>query len=175
MTVTALLGAWRRRHPRAFRIGFWYSLGAVSLTVFWPAALGLAPDAGLTRSYWYPVNASTEPIIEERTTAVDLAFIDEQDRPTRNYRVRWDGVWFSPRAERVDFYAGADDGVILRVDGETVLERSPAVGMHTLGRTMELGAGAHRLEIEHWQDGGGRSLNVQWAPAGGAPALLGHG
>ena len=171
--VTALLGAWRRRHPHAFRIGFWYSLGAVSLTVFWPAALGLAPDAGLTRSYWYPVNASTEPVIDERITAVDLAFIDERHRPTRNYRVRWDGVWFSPRAERVDFYAGADDGVILRVDGDTILERSPAVGMHTVARTVELAAGAHRLEIEHWQDGGARSLNVQWAPAGGTPALLG--
>ena len=171
--MTALLDAWRRRHPRAFRIGLWYSLGAVSLPLLWLAALGLAPEAGLTRSYWYPVDPSTEPIIEERITAIDLAFIDERHRPTRNYRVRWDGVWFSPRAERVDFYAGADDRVILRVDGETILERSPAVGMHTVGRTVELGAGAHRLEIEHWQHGGARSLNVQWAPAGGTPAIPG--
>ena len=58
------------------------------------------------------------------------------------------------------FYAGADDGVIVRVDGDTVLERNPAVGMHTVARTVELAAGAHRLEIEHWQDGGGRSLNA---------------
>ena len=157
----------------AFRIGFWYLLGAISLTVLWPAALGLAPDAGLTRSYWYPVNASTEPIIDEHITAIDLAFIDERHWPTRNYRVRWDGVWFSPRAERVDFYAGADDGVILRVDGDTILERNPAVGMHTVARTVELAAGTHRLEIEHWQDGGARSLNVQWGPDGGTPALLG--
>ena len=69
-----------------------------------------------------------------RRAIIDLAFI-ERNRPTRNYRVRWHGVWFSPRAKRVDFHAGADDGVILRVDGDTVLERSPAVGMH---------AGAHR-------------------------------
>ena len=171
--MTALLGAWRRQHPRAFRIGFWYLLGAVSLTLLWLAALGLAPDAGLTRSYWYPVAAATEPIIDERITAVDLAFIDERNRPTRNYRVRWDGVWFSPRAERVDFYAGADDGVIIRVDGQTILERNPAVGMHTVAQTVELAAGAHRLDIEHWQDGGARSLNVQWAPAGSTPALLG--
>ena len=164
---------WRGWHPRVSRAGSWYLLGAVSLTLLWPAALGLAPDAGLTRSYWYPVNASTEPVIDERITAVDLAFIDERHRPTRNYRVRWDGVWFSPRAERVDFYAGADDGVILRVDGDTILERSPAVGMHTVARTVELAAGAHRLEIEHWQDGGARSLNVQWGPDGGTPALLG--
>ena len=42
--------------------------------------------------------------------------------------------------------------------------------MHTVARTVELAAGAHRLEIEHWQDGGARSLNVQWAPVGGTPA-----
>ena len=163
---------WRRWHPSSFRAGSWYLLGAVSLTLLWLATVGLAPDAGLTRSYWYPVDAATEPVIDERITAVDLAFIDEGNRPTRNYRVRWHGVWFSPRAERVDFYAGADDGVILRVDGDTVLERSPALGMHTVARTVELAAGAHRLEIDHWQDGGARSLNLQWAPAGGTPALL---
>ena len=173
MTGTALAAVWHRWHPSAFRSGSWYLLGAISLTLLWLAALGLAPDAGLTRSYWYPGDAATEPIIEEHVTAVDLAFIDEQSRPTRNYRVRWQGVWFSPRAERVDFHAGADDGVILRVDGDPILERNPAVGMHTVAQTVELEAGAHRLEIEHWQDGGGRSLNVQWAPAGSTPALLG--
>ncbi len=169
---TTLMVLWHRLRSRVFRIAAWYVLGAVTLTVLWPAAAVLAPDTGLTRSYWYPAGASTEPVIDERITAVDLAFIDERGRPTRNYRVRWEGVWFSPRAERVDFYAGADDGVILRVDGETVLERNPAVGMHTVAHTVEIEAGAHRLEIEHWQDGGGRSLNLQWAPAGGAPALL---
>ena len=170
--VTAFRDAWRRQHPRVFRLGFWYLVGAVSLTALWLAARGVAPDAGLTRSYWYPDGASTEPVVAERTTAVDLAFIGEHDHSTRNYRVRWEGVWFSPRAERLDFYAGADDGVVVRVDGETVLERSPAIGMHTEGRTVALGAGAHRLEIEHWQAGGGQSLNVEWAPIGGDRTLL---
>ena len=172
MTGIGLRAICHRWYPSSFRAGSWYLLGAVSLTLLWLAAVGLAPDAGLTRSYWYPADAATEPIIKEQVTAVDLGFINEQDRPTRNYRVRWQGVWFSPRAERVDFYAGADDGVILRVDGETILERNPAVGMHTVARTVELGAGTHRLEVDHWQDGGARSLNVQWAPAGGTPAPL---
>ena len=172
LVATSLAAVWHRWHPSAFRSGFWYLLGAISLTLLWLATVGLAPDAGLTRSYWYPGDAATEPIIKEHVTAVDLAFIDEGNRPTRNYRVRWHGVWFSPRAERVDFHAGADDGVILRVDGETILERNPAVGMHTVARTVELAAGAHRLEIDHWQDGGARSLDLQWAPAGDPPALL---
>ena len=163
-----MLAAWRHRHSRGFRIGSWYLLAAVALTALLLTAVGLAPDSGLRRSYRHPDDA----VVEERVAAVDLAFIDEQDLPTRHYRVRWEGVWFSPRAESVDFLAGADDGVILRIDGETILERNPVLGMHTTARAVELTPGPHRLEIEHWQAGGGHSLNVQWAPSGGAAALL---
>ena len=153
--------AWRHRHPRTFRLGAWYALGAVCLTALWLAALSVAPQVGLTHRYSYPAGAATEPVIEERVTAVDLKFIDTQGRPARDYRVRWEGVWFSPRAERVDFYAGADDGATVRVNGEIVLERNPAVGVHTAARTVELEAGAHRLQVDCWQDGGGASRNVQ--------------
>ena len=159
---------WGRQHPRTFRVCSAYVLGAVSVTLLWPAFIILGPDSGLTRSYWHLDDA----VVEERITTVDLAFIDEQNLPTRHYRVLWEGVWFSPRAESVDFLAGADDGVTLRIDGETILERNPALGMHTTARAVELAPGPHRLEIEHWQVGGGHSLNVQWAPPGGAAALL---
>ncbi len=168
------LSVWGRWRQGVSRAGAWYVLGAVSFTVIWLVARSVAPPIGLTRSFYYPdyPRSKTDPIVEERITTVDLAFIDEQSRPTRDYRVRWHGVWFSPRRERVDFHAGADDGVVVRVDGETVLERHPAVGMRTTQRTVQLEAGAHQLEIYHWQRGGGRYLNVQWAPAGGHPGPL---
>ena len=155
-----------------------YLLFAVVLTPLWLLVRSVAPPAGLTRSFYYPLEReyprarATDALVEERTTAIDLTFIDEQRRPNRFYRVRWHGVWFSPRPERVDFYAGADDAVGMRVDGEIVLERNPTVGMRTEGRTVELDAGAHRFEIDHWQRGGGRYLNVQWALAGGTPKTL---
>ena len=84
-------------------------------------------------------------------------------------------VFSSPGTERIDFHAGADDGVVVRIDGELVLERNPAVGMHTTSRTVQLDAGSHRLEIEHWQHGGGRALHVAWAPAGAALRPLSPG
>ena len=146
-----------------------YLFFAVVLTALWLLARSVAPVIGLTRSFYYPLERPTASLVE-RTTAIDLAFIDAQHRPDRFYRVRWHGVWFSPRPERVDFYAGADDAVVVRVDGEIVLERT--VGMYTGVRTVELDAGAHRLEIDHWQRGGIRYLNVQWALAGGTPRAL---
>ncbi|MYN64181.1 MAG: sulfatase-like hydrolase/transferase [Acidobacteria bacterium] len=171
--------------PSLSRAGRWYLAGAVSLTVFWLALRGFAPAPGLTRSYHYPyapLNRSTEPaleelaapVVEEHISTVDLAFIDERGHPARDYLVRWNGVWFSPRPERIDFYAAADDGVVVRLDGEIVIERNPDTGMATAVRTVELDAGAHRLEIDHWQHGGPSGLYLAWAPAGGdSPVPLG--
>ena len=188
--MARLLRAWRGSLPLSLshaggslplslsHAGRWYLAGAVSLTVVWLIARGFAPATGLTRSFHYPyapLDRSTEPVleelaapvVEERITAVDLAFIDERGHPARNYLVRWNGVWFSPRPERIDLHARGDDGVVVRLDGEIVTERSSAAGMATVVRTVALDAGAHRLEIDHWQHGGASSLNLEWAPAGG--------
>ena len=62
--------------------------------------------------------------------------------------------------------------MVVRVDGEIVLARNPAVGMHATSRTVQLDAGAHRLEIEHWQRGGSRRLYLAWAAAGSEPEPL---
>ena len=156
---------------------------AVVLTLVWLLARGLAPTGGLSRSYYYPLPRDANPLaldlattsgVHEEASLVDLAFLAERGRPTRDYLVRWRGVWYSPRAERVDFRAGADDGVVVRLDGETLLERHPAVGMHTEARSVELGAGAHEIEIDHWQRGGESRLNVRWAPAGGESQPFGR-
>ncbi len=94
---------------------------------------------------------------------MSLAFIGERNLPNRDYFIRWRGVWFSPRPERIEFRAGADDGVIVRVDDQVVI----AAEMGSRRHTVALETGVHRLEIDHWQRGGARTLSVQWAqPAG---------
>lgn len=170
---TARLPAWRGglalSLPRAVR---WYLAGAVALTVLWPVAHGLAPATGLTRSYYF----RGAPAVEERVAAVDLAFIDEHGYPARDYRVHWGGVWYSPRPERIDFHAAADDGLVVRLDGEIVIERRNRGGAAAAVRTVHLDAGAHRLEIDYWQESGASALYLAWAPAGGdAPVPLGRG
>ena len=179
------MGARRRfRFPVARGGGAAFLAAAVVLTLVWLLARSLAPAGGLTRSYHYPLPRDADPLaldvrdlpaIEEAAAGVDLDFLDPLGRPGRNYFVRWRGVWFSPRAEQFDLWAGADDGVVVRVDGRVVLERHPAVGMHGESRSVALAPGAHALEIDHWQRAGGRGLRVQWAPAGGEPEALDAG
>ena len=170
----------RLRLPAAHGLRARYLGGALLLTLVWLLAWSLAPSGGLLRSYYLlprsanPLTLDVRgmPAVVEEADGVDLDFLDAGDRPTRNYFVRWRGVWFSPRAERIELWAGADDGVVVRVDGEVLLERHPAVGMHSVSQSVELAAGAHTLEVDHWQRGGGRSLRVQWAQADAGPAPL---
>ena len=67
-------------------------------------------------------------------------------------------------------YAGADDRVDVVVDGQLVLQRSPRLGMHTIGETITLSAGSHTITVRYDQDGGGLHLNVQRAFADARPA-----
>ena len=84
--------------------------------------------------------------------------------------MEWRGFWFLPQAQTVDVYAGADDRVDVLVDGQLVLQRSPRLGMHTIGETITLSAGSHTVTVRYQQDGGGMHLNVQRAFAGARPA-----
>ena len=165
------------RSRRVLRvIGVGYLLAAVLFTALFLLARGLAPPTGLTRSFFPTLDPDAEPLFEERATVVDLSFVDERgDLPERFHRVRWQGVWYSPRPEVVDFHAGGDGrrhAVTVRVNGEVLLRRNPSVGMRTTSSAVTLDAGAHRLVIDYQQRGGGRYLNVQWAPPGGTPRPL---
>lgn len=173
----------RLRLAASFGARTGYLAGAVLLTLVWLLARALAPEVGLIRSF-YPLPRQANPLsldvaglpaMTEAAAGVDLAFLDEPGRLTRDYFVRWHGVWFSPRAERIDLWAGADDGVVVRLDGDVVHARHPGVGMHSVPRTLDLAAGSHDLEIDHWQRGGGRGLTVRWGPPGGEPAPLAPG
>ena len=99
------LSVWGRWRQGVSRAGAWYVLGAVSFTVIWLVARSVAPPTGLTRSFYYPdyPRSKTDPIVEERITTVDLAFIDEQSRPTRDLpgSLAWRVVFPSPGKGRL--------------------------------------------------------------------------
>ena len=126
---------------------------------------------GLVRTFYATSGFSGEPLSQDRTTEISLAFLDQDPTlPRRFISVEWRGFWFLPQAQTVDVYAGADDRVDVLVDGQLVLQRSPRLGMHTIGETITLSAGSHTVTVRYEQDGGGMHLNVQRAFAGARPA-----
>ena len=166
-SVRALLGHITRR-----RLVGWYLCVVATLTVLSGVLHGLiAPPLGLVRTFYATSGFSGEPLSQDRTPEISLAFLDQDPTlPRRFISVEWRGFWFLPQAQTVDVYAGADDRVDVVVDGQLVLQRSPRRGMHTIGETITLSAGSHPVTVRYEQDGGGLHLNVQRAFAGARPA-----
>ena len=133
----------------------------------------VAPPTGLVRTFYSDVGFAGEPLFQDRTTEVSLAFLDEDPTlPRRLFSVEWRGFWYLPHAQTVDVYAGADDRVDVLVDGKLVLRRNPRVGMHTIGETITLSAGPHEIIVRYEQDRGGTGLNIQHAVDGNPPSPL---
>ena len=150
----------------------WSLCVVATLTVLSGALHGLiAPPTGLVRTVYAPSGFSGAPLSQDRTTEVSLAFLHEDPTlPRRFFSVEWEGFWFLPRTTTVELYAGGDDRVDVLVDGERVLQRNIALGMHTIGETLTLSAGPHAFTVRYEQDGGGMHLNVQRAFEGTRPA-----
>ena len=142
---------------------------AAAWMAFPPVVEWLLPGTGLIRTF-YPQPAFSGTPIEEPTSEINLSFLDAQpDRPRQNFSARWRGIFFVSRPQTIEFFAGGNDEVELRVDGQLLVRRSLREGMRTQGRLVALEAGAHELAVDYQQFGGGMSLNIQRALAGQTP------
>ncbi len=138
------------------------------ITVFSPLVERLVPTQGVRRSL-YPQIGFQSPPADAVTSEINLAFLDARpELPRQQFSVQWRGVFYLDEPQTVEFFAGGNDEVQLRVDGTLLLTRNIREGMRTIGRSMALAAGAHQLEVDYQQFGGGMSINIQRA-IGAAP------
>ena len=140
------------------------ALGASALWLL--LAFTLRTPSGLTRTVYREIAFGGGTAHAGVVSDVDLRFTDRPHGPRRFFSARWAGVWHVDRAGAYDLFLGADDGAVLRIDGEAVLERGAAMGFPTTSVSRELTAGPHRIEIEYEQRAGGMFLNAGWARRG---------
>ena len=113
-------------------------------------------------------------VLDEATDRrVDLDVLERQPSlPRRMFSIRWTGLLFVPEHHTYQLFLGADDRARLTIDGDVILERSPALGMSTASATVTLDAGFHAIEVDYEQEHGSSHLNLQWARTGQAAAPL---
>jgi hypothetical protein len=134
-----------------------------------PLTERLLPQAGVTRTF-YALPGFGGPPLEARTTEIGLGFLDEDPvLPRQQFSARWEGFFFLSRPQTIEFFAGGNDEVELRVDGQLLITRNLREGMRTVGERRTLDAGAHQLSIQFQQFGGGMALNIQRALEGQPP------
>ncbi|HUT15410.1 MAG TPA: PA14 domain-containing protein, partial [Anaerolineae bacterium] len=84
-----------------------------------------------------------------------------------SFSARWSGSIEAPHDGTYLFRVHADDGVRLWLDGEVVGEGLNPDNVNMAECSVHLSAGRHAIQVDYFQRGGGKALEMWWTVPGG--------
>ncbi len=88
-----------------------------------------------------------------------------------NVEARWYGDILIPGTGTtpvpINFATTSDDGSMLYIDGNAVVDNNNFQGATQTTGMAELTPGLHTIDVEYYQGGGGATIDAQWDPTGG--------
>jgi len=97
------------------------------------------------------------------TESLDL----QQFGRSLNFAVQFDGFLKIDSDEFYQFVVDSDDGAVLEIDDEVVVDNDGNHAPRTIAGHIPLRRGMHKLRLRYFQSEGGASLGVSWAKPGG--------
>src|SRR5262249_17978273 len=83
-----------------------------------------------------------------------------------NYGVAFDGYLRVQSDAFYQFAVESDDGSVLRIDDEEVINNDSVHGSQILSGHIPLRQGFHKIQLKYFQAGGGSGLSLSWAKPG---------
>jgi len=83
------------------------------------------------------------------------------------YSIVWRGQLAAPRNGLYTLGVRADDGALVFINGERVVDNGGSHGSEYREGQIQLAKGLHPIEIRYWELGGSRELQLSWVPPGG--------
>ncbi|MDQ6654432.1 MAG: PA14 domain-containing protein, partial [Verrucomicrobiota bacterium] len=163
----------RRWIPRARFAGL---LAFVSLVTVLPIAHHAASGAGQTGSglrgkYYRNLNWRGEPVEERVDRTIDFDW--SQKMPLQPpFSVEWTGELVVEQTGDYTFTMSVDDGALLEIDGEPVLDLLHGPILSNRDGTITLTAGRHALRIRYFNELFGGSIHLWWRSAGRLQAIV---
>ena len=82
------------------------------------------------------------------------------------YSVKWSGQVQPLYSEQYTFYVNADDGVVLKVNGQAIINDPNTQGPHTRSGTITLVAGQpYNIELKYAEGSGNAFVHLEWQSA----------
>ncbi|MCX7681532.1 MAG: PA14 domain-containing protein, partial [Anaerolineae bacterium] len=160
------------RGPHALRVEFYEHLGIAQVRFWWEKLPTLSfPD--WKGEYWPNPNLAGEPALVRNDMQISFDWgggAPAPGLPAESFSARWSRqIAFDQGVYR--FYARADDGVRLYVDGSLVLDE-----WHTSSGEQEYRvdlalAGVHSLVVTYFEQGGRAMVRFWWERIGDIPTL----
>lgn len=127
------------------------------------------PSRGLRAEYYasdQPLEAPTVAEIEPNLSTVNIADAWRGAAP-ETFRARWYGYLTITRSGTYSFATTSDDGSVLSIDGERVVDNGGPHGPVSVTGTIRLDRGTHFVLVEFAQFGGPYYVSWSWAREGG--------
>ena len=121
---------------------------------------------GLLGRYYQGEAWQGEPLFEQVSPLLLFAWPDEQPW-YGSFSARWSGSIEAPHDGTYLFRVHADDGVRLWLDGEVVGEGLNPDNVNMAECSVHLSAGRHAIQVDYFQRGGGKALEMWWTVPGG--------
>ncbi|MEM9433427.1 MAG: PA14 domain-containing protein, partial [Pseudomonadota bacterium] len=107
-----------------------------------------------------------EPTHAETVSDIDYqngsgSFWEGGSRDTFGARIEGDIV--IEEGGKYDFFVGGDDGVMLFIDGEVVVDNDGLHGFRTRSGDIELEPGEYSIEVRYFENSGNAGLKVEWS------------
>ncbi|MCL1921393.1 MAG: discoidin domain-containing protein [Kiritimatiellaeota bacterium] len=90
---------------------------------------------------------------------------EEIPNSVSDFRIVWTGKLIVPFTGDYTFYLTSDDGIVLQIDGNYLINNWRTRGATTDEATTHLTAGEHTLRIDYFQEGGGKAMKLEWGGA----------
>ena len=147
----------------------WATPTQPDLHVIPPDAFYNLPGAsnGLLGYYYGNPEWSGQPALVQR----DL-FIAPNDAMPSPYSVRWVGKIAAPEAGTYLFGTRSDDGSMVYIDGQLVVDNGGQHGAVYKEGAITLAQGWHDIEVDYSDMGGSRAMELWWQPPNSAKTLI---
>ena len=168
---------------RAFATGTGLVNSGVAVASFINSS-AIGSGTGLLGQYWTNTSASlftnvsfiTHPTLTRTDAVVNFNWSSTGPDPTigqTNFAVRWTGSVQPQFNETYTFYATADDGVRLWVNGQEQVNGWVNEAATTYQGTLTLKAQQlYNIEMDYYQNGGGAVAELQWGSPSTAQAII---
>ncbi len=116
-------------------------------------------------SYWNNTTLSGDPVLQETHPQIDWEWRNGSPHPSVNAD-RWSARWtryIDFQAGTYRFFATADDGIRVRVDGQQIIDGWYDHPARTFTADVDLEAGHHLIDVEYYENTGHAVAKLSWA------------
>lgn len=133
---------------------------------------GRMQEQGIEVEYFYPSgsNVAMETLdkMEPKETGVvpEIVMNVPQRKQQDRFALRFTGNLFVPRTGNYTFYVASDDGSRIYLNDNLLIDNDGLHGIVQKKAEIDLPAGAHKLVVTYFDNGGGDALKVAWKGPG---------